>query len=458
MSKEKNTKYDIIVIGSGVAGSSAALLAAQAGKSVALVEKDQLGGSSANYSDVPISVFARATQIFEQAKRASQIGLRAETISYNFPSIKLFKDNSIKTSQVTSASFYEKRNVTVILGQAQFINQQTISVNGRHYQANKFIIASGASWQLPKVAGLDKVRYFTPNTLINISRPPRSLFVIGGDRSGIETAQIMASFGSKVYITTISARLLPDYDEEVGDFIEHHLSEKYGMVISTSSRVNSIEADPRGWRIHFNHAGIDKEIVVEQILLASGKIANTDLGLDNAGVDYDQDGIKVNQFLQTSNRNIYACGAVIDAKSNESHIATYESHLVVKNMLRLGRPLPADYSLMPHIVKTTPQITTIGLSEDDCNRQSIDHHTTTANLKEAPYSLVAPDETGFVKLVVDRKHQVIGATVVAEQAEMLIHELMLIIKTGMSVKEILELPRSFLSINEIIPIAAEKLL
>lgn len=456
--KNSATKYDVIVIGSGVAGSNSALLAAQTGRSVALVEARQLGGASANYSDIPISVFARAAGTFETAKNASRLGLRAETISYNFPSIKLFKDQAVKASQVTSPIFYEKRGINVIRGQAQFINQQTISVDGEHYQANKYIIATGAKWRLPKVSGLDQVRYFTPDTLINIPRPPRSLFVIGGDKAGIEVAQIMASFGTKVFITSIAARLLPDYDEEVGDFVEQTIANRNRLIVSTSSRVTSIVRDQSGWRVKFNHAGIDKEIVVEQILIAGDKEPDTDLGLENAGVEYDSSGIKINGQLQTTNRNIFACGAVINPKSEGSHIANYESGVAINNMLKLSRPMEVDYSLMPRLVKTTPTIASVGLSEDDCNRQSIDHHTALANLRETPYSLVAPEETGFVKLVTNQKRQLIGASVVSQQAEIVIHELMLMIRAGLTTKELVDLPITFLSANELIAIAAEKLL
>ena len=456
--KSSAIKYDVIVIGSGVAGSNSALLAAQAGRSVALIESGQLGGASANYSDIPISVFARAAGTFENAKNASRLGLRAETISYNFPSIKLFKDQAIKASQVTSPVFYQKRGVDVIRGRAQFINQQTVSVDGEHYQAAKFIIATGAKWRLPKVSGLDQVKYFTPDTLINIPRPPRSLFVIGGDKAGLEVAQIMASFGTKVFVTSIAARLLPDYDEEVGDFIEQTITSKNRMIVSTSSRVTSIARDQRGWRVKFNHAGLDKEIIVEQILIAGDKEPDTDLGLENAGVEYDSSGIKVNGQLQTTNRSIFACGAVINPKSEGSHIANYESGVAINNLLRLSKTLAADYSLMPRLVKATPAIASIGLSEDDCNRQSIDHRTALANLRESPYSLVAPEENGFVKLVANSRRQIIGATVVSPQAETIIHELLLIIRAEMTAKELLNLPRTFLSVNELIAIAAEKLL
>lgn len=456
--KSSAIKYDVIVIGSGVAGSNSALLAAQAGRSVALIESGQLGGASANYSDIPISVFARAAGTFENAKNASRLGLRAETISYNFPSIKLFKDQAIKASQVTSPVFYQKRGVDVIRGRAQFINQQTVSVDGEHYQAAKFIIATGAKWRLPKVSGLDQVKYFTPDTLINIPRPPRSLFVIGGDKAGLEVAQIMASFGTKVFVTSIAARLLPDYDEEVGDFIEQTITSKNRMIVSTSSRVTSIARDQRGWRVKFNHAGLDKEIIVEQILIAGDKEPDTDLGLENAGVEYDSSGIKVNGQLQTTNRSIFACGAVINPKSEGSHIANYESGVAINNLLRLSKTLAADYSLMPRLVKATPAIASIGLSEDDCNRQSIDHRTALANLRESPYSLVAPEENGFVKLVANSRRQIIGATVISPQAETIIHELLLIIRAEMTAKELLNLPRTFLSVNELIAIAAEKLL
>ena len=158
------------------------------------------------------------------------------------------------------------------------------------------------------------------------------------------------------------------------------------------------------------------------------------------------------------NRNIFACGAVINPKSEGSHIANYESGVVVSNMLRLAKSTEVDYRLMPRLIKTTPAIASVGLTEDDCNRQSIDHRTAFANLREAPYSLVAPEETGFIKLVANPKQQIIGATVVSQQAETVIHELMMIIHAGLTAKELINLPRTFLSANELIAIAAEKLL
>lgn len=453
----KNKLFDIIVIGSGIAGSNSALLAAQAGYRVALVEKDTLGGASANFRDVPLGVFTEAARVFEGAKHSSVLGLRAETISYNFPSIKLFKDQAIKISRVTDADFYEEKGVTVIMGAAQFVRPDTISVNNQHYQADKFIIATGSHWKLPKVPGLAELDYQTPETLINQNRPPRSLFVIGGHQAGIEVASVMASFGTKVFITEISSRLLPDFDEEVGDFIESHLTKNLKMLISTSSRVISVQPDNSSYRVRFNHAGAEREIQVDQVLVATSRQPTTDLGLNNAAVKFTTDGIIVNKYLQTSNRRIYAAGAVTNTGQISSESATLDSQAVVQNILRLSKQV-VDYSLLPKVVKTNPPIVSIGLSEDDCERRCIEHQAAIATGKEAPYSLVKPGFGGFIKLIINSKQQLIGATLVLDQAEDIVHELIFAIKQQMTVQDLIKLPRIFLSASELIAIAAEKLL
>lgn len=456
MAKDKQ-HFDIIVIGSGIAGSNSALLAAQAGQKVALVEKNSLGGSSANFRDVPLGVFAEAARIFEEAKQASILGLRAETISYNFPSIKLFKDQSTKNSRVTDPSFYEEKGITVIQGAAQFIRPDTISVDGQHYTADRFIVATGSQWKLPKVPGLAEINYQTPETMINQDRPPRSLFVIGGHQSGIEVASIMASFGTKVFITEISSRLLPGFDEEVGDFMENHLTKNLKMLISTSSRVTSVQSEGNLYRVRFNHAGVEREVKVDQILVATDRQASTDLGLNNAAIKFTTDGIEVNKYFQTSNRKIYAIGAVANTQQTSSESALLESQAVVHNLLRLSKQV-VNYDLVPKLVKTNPTIISLGLSEDDCEKRCIEHQVALAVGKEAPYSLVKPGFGGFVKLVANNKRQLIGATIVLDQAENIAQELSVAIQQQLTVQDLVKLPRVFLSASELITIAAEKLL
>lgn len=208
--------YDFLVIGSGAGGSIAAAVAAREGKKVAIVEAEVLGGDSANYGDVPTQALLNVARIYSEAKNAGAFGIRSNTIGYNYPSIKNWKDTVVKrVGSGGNKRYYESLGIHVIIGKAHFISPHEISVNRRHISAGRILIASGASWTIPKIEGLEKLGYLTPQTAIDLIRPPKTVFVIGGGSTGLEFAKIFSSFGSKVFVSDIAPRLLPREDQEV---------------------------------------------------------------------------------------------------------------------------------------------------------------------------------------------------------------------------------------------------
>ncbi len=456
MPKKHTFDYDLIVLGSGAGGSAAATIAAREGKRVAIIEADTFGGDSPNYSDIPTKALLHAVQLYDEAKHGARFGLRSATLGYNYPSLRAWKDLAVKrTGAGGNKRFYESSGITAIHGQAHFLSPHEITVNRRHLSAGKFLIATGASWTAPAIQGLDKVPYLTPRTILDVLRPPKSLFIIGGGQTGVEIAQLMATFGTKVYIAEIASRILPKLDEEVGELLERVLDERKGVTCLTQSRVVSVQKNGLGIRVVFTRGGVEKDVRVDEVLVATGRAPQVDLGLENATVAYTPKGITTNEFLQTSVRHIYAAGDVLGHESN-THTALLESRTAAHNLFHKTQVTP-DYSASPQVIVTMPGIAQAGLTEDDCTRRDLD-----VRIGSAPLSIIARSNTsdfrdGFVKLIADKKGVLLGATVVAPHAAEIIHELTLAIRYKMTAAQVADTPHAFLSWSEAVRVAASKM-
>ncbi len=457
MPKQKHSfDYDLIVIGSGAGGSAAATIAARAGKRVAIIEEDTFGGESPNWSDVPTKALLHAARVYDEARHASRFGLRTSTLGYNYPSIRNWKELVVKrTGAANNRRFYENHGISAFNGKAHFLTPHEITVNRRHLSAAHFLIATGSSWILPKVQGLTEVEHFTPRTILEAIRPPKSLFIIGGGQYGVEIAQLMATFGTKVYIAEQASRILPHQDQEVGELMEKILTEQKGATILTHSRVISVEKEGLGKKILISRGGVDKIIKADEILVAAGRLPNIDLGLENASIHYTPKGIEVNEYLQTSVKHIYAAGDVLGRESN-THSALLESRIAAHNMFERTNVTP-DYTATPNVIFTSPEIAHVGLSEDDCRRRDM-----AINKSIAPLSIIARSNTadfrdGFVKLITDKKGVILGGTIVAPGAAELIHEVGLAVKHGLTASQLAETPHAFLTWSEAIRVAAQKL-
>lgn len=456
MAQSHTFDYDLIVIGSGAGGSAAATIAARNGKRVAIIEGDTFGGDSPNWSDIPTKALLHVAHLYDEARHGDKFGLRTATLGYNYPSIRAWKDLAVKrTGAAGNRKFYESHGISAFNATAHFLSPHEISVNRRHLSASHFLIATGSSWATPKIQGLSDISFFTPRTILEAIRPPKSLLIIGGGSHGVEIAQMMATFGTKVYIAEQAARLLPKQDAEVGELLEKVLSEQKGVTVLTHSRVVSVTKEGLGKKILITRGGVDKFVKADEILVATGRTPNLDLGLENATVAYTPKGIEVNDQLQTSIKHIYAAGDVL-GRDSYTHTALLESRVAAHNLFEKTKITP-DYTATPGLIFTSPEIAHVGLSEDDCHKRDL-----AVNKAVAPLNIIARSNTsdfrdGFVKLITDKKGVVLGGTIVAPHASEMIQEIALAVKHGMTAKQIAETPHAFLSWAEAIRVAANKL-
>jgi mercuric reductase len=456
MAHNNTFDYDLIVIGSGAGGSAAATIAARAGKRVAIIEADTFGGDSPNWSDVPTKALLHAAQLYDEARHGARFGLRSATLGYNYPSIRAWKDLAVqRTGAGGNRRYYENQGISAFSGAAHFLSPNEISVNRRHLSASKFLIATGSQWTIPDIQGLDKVDYLTPRTILESIRPPKSLLVIGGGSIGVEIAQLMAIFGTKVYIAERASRLLPHQDAEVGTLMERVLQEQKGVVTLTQSRVLSVVKDGLGKRVIISRGGVEKSIRIDEILIATGRAPIVDLGLENATVKYTPKGIEVNEYLQTTAKHIFAAGDVL-GRDSYTHTALLESRIAANNILHKTKAVP-DYTATPGVVFTYPGIAHVGLNEDDCLKRDLAINKAVAPLNSVARSNTSDFRDGFVKIITDKKGVILGATIVAPHASEMIHELALAVKYGLTADDIAQTPHAFLSWSEAIRVAAAKL-
>jgi mercuric reductase len=455
MAKEK-FDFDLIVIGSGAGGSAAATIAAREGKKVAIVESDTFGGVSPNWGDVPIKALLHAAQLFDEARQGARFGLRSSTISYNYPSLRTWKDLAVKrTGAGGNRTYYENEGITAITGNAHFLSPHEITVGRHSYSGASFLIATGADWRAPHIQGLADVPFATPRTVLESLKPPKSLYILGGGATGVELAQLMAIFGTKVYVAEIAARLLPAYDSEAGEGIGKLLADQKGVTVLTQTRTLVVEKENIAYRVTYNRGGQEHSVRVDEVLLATERTPNVDLGLDNAGVDYAAKGIHVNDYLQTTQKHIYAAGDVL-GKHFSTHTALLQSRMAAQNILSKNKAVP-DYTASPRVVFTYPGVASVGLTDDDCMRRDLHVRKATAPLNIITRSNTSDFRDGFVKLIVDKKGVILGATVVAPHAGEIIHELAIAVKYGHTAAEVAATPHAFLTWSEAVRVAASKL-
>lgn len=450
----KQQHFDLIVIGSGAAGTQAALIAAGLGKRVAVVEDRRLGGDSLTCSDLPRNYLLEAAKVYRTSQRASDFGVHNAITSFNFPKIMNNVKNLVARATNSTRDFYRDKGITIIEGRAYFLNPTRISVGGSHYRADKFIVATGSTWQTAMIAGLSEVNFYTPQSICQLERIPKSVFIIGGHSSAVVLAQILASFGVKVYLTCKHSHILPEYDQEFNIALEKTLSKNFDITISTNSQALEISQNYLIKKILFSHAGIERTVEVDEILIAEKLLPNIDLGLSNAAVEHDTGGIYTNYQLQTSNKNIYAAGDVLNM-NNSASAALIEAEVAVLNAFGRKRRNISYYNI-PQVVSGFPTIAKVGLTEAECQQRQIKYRRAISSFGEAPRQLITP-YFGMLKVIVDKDQRIIGAQVFGPDAGSIIHQISAAITARLTARQALSMPQDFLSWQEIINVTLNKL-
>ena len=450
----KKFDFDYIVIGSGTAGTAAALTAAKMKKKVAIVESGRWGGSALNYTDIPRKAAFNFSHLYMESVRASRFGISSGNLRYNYPTVLNWTALASRRAGGNSKKIFEDNNITCLPGFANFLTPYEISAGKIRVSAPNFLIATGAIHSTGNISGVEGVECLTPTTALSLNRPPKSLFVVGGGSTGVELANYFAELGSDVYIGELSGRLLPREDEEAGSTLAKYFEEKLHIKVLTQSRVVAVAPDSGKTRVIFLRGGQEKYVRTDAIILATGSIPNVDLGLENAGVEYSKDGIDTNSSLTTTMKHIFAAGDCIGGESSPERSA-YEGILAAKNAFSRQKT-SKTYEGFIRLTDTFPGIAAVGFTEDDCLKNNLKIKKVILPLSTISAANTSDFRSGFVKIIADSKGRVLGATIMCPNAEVIIQEIAIAVRHKFTVAHLASTPHSSLSWSELIRIACQK--
>ncbi len=420
--------YDLVVIGAGTAGLVVAAGAAGLGLGlkVALIERHLMGGDCLNFGCVPSKTIIRSSRIVGEIWRGQELGIRADGVEIDFGAVmERMRRIRAEISHLDSAARFKSLGVDVFLGDGQFASNDTVIVENQVLKFKKAVIATGARAATPQIPGLAEVGYLTNETVFSLVERPRRLAVIGGGPVGCELAQTFQRLGCKVVLLHRGSQILNKEDLEAAVILQQVLV-KEGVNLILDCQVQQVTATLAGKTITYISNGLSNTITVDEILLGAGRTPNIEsLHLDKVGVDYDDKGVRINDYLQTTNSRIYAAGDVC-MKWQFTHAADAAARIVIKNTLfspfGLGKSKLSSL-VMPWVTYTDPEIAHVGLSADDAQTQGIQFDTIKILMSNVDRSITDGETEGFVKIIHRRgSDEILGATIVASHAGDLISE------------------------------------
>ncbi|AFY75705.1 pyruvate/2-oxoglutarate dehydrogenase complex, dihydrolipoamide dehydrogenase component [Pleurocapsa sp. PCC 7327] len=421
--------YDLVVIGAGTAGLVVAAGAAGLGLGlkVALIEKHLMGGDCLNVGCVPSKCIIRSSRVVGEMLEAEAFGISPpEQINVNFPAVmERMRKLRAGISHHDSAQRFQNLGIDVFLGAGRFLRNNSIEVGGKTLKYKKAVIATGARAVRPSIEGIEEAGFLTNETVFSLTERPQRLAVIGGGPIGCELAQAFARLGCQVILFHKHSHLLDREDADAAEIVQNAFIRE-GIHLVLNSQIERVKKTPEGKTIDFIGNGTKQSIIVDEILVGAGRAPNVEgLNLEAVGVEYDRKGVKVNDYLQTTNPKIYAAGDIC-MNWKFTHAADAAARIVIKNTLfspfGLGRSKLSSL-VMPWVTYTDPEIAHVGLYEHEAQSQGINVNTIEIPMSSVDRAIADGEESGFVKIHHKKgSDEILGATIVARHAGEMISE------------------------------------
>ncbi len=441
-------RYDLIVIGGGTAGLVSAAGAASLGARVALAERDKLGGDCLYRGCVPTKTLVKSARVAHLMGRSEEYGIRSAGYEVDFPAVMDRMDRVIRRAgEHDDPARFRKMGVDVFLGEeASFLSPEEVSVDGHRLGARSVILATGSHSITPQIKGIEDVGYLTHVEALQIRRLPRSVVIIGSGPIGCEFAQIFSRFGSKVAMLSSSPLPLPKEDPEVGALIEEILVSDgvafHGGYKADGARIEEgdkgmVAGSDASAPLKVVTAGNDRgeriEVRAEEILIAAGRAPTAgSLALENAGVELEKTGLKVDGYLRTTAPNVYAAGDVT-GKYLFTHVAEYQGRAALRNAL-FPLKTKADHRVVPWTTFTDPEVARVGLTEQQARQEHGSVEVYRQEFAGVDRALADEETTGFVKVVTGTRGKILGGYIVGPDAGNLIHEIVLAMQRNIPIQ------------------------
>ncbi|UCG13465.1 MAG: FAD-dependent oxidoreductase [Deltaproteobacteria bacterium] len=416
--------FDIGVIGAGSGGLTVSAGAAQLGAKTLLVEKeDKLGGDCLHYGCVPSKTLIRTAHVYHLMKNSKEFGLppvELPPVDYR-EVVKRIKSVINTIQEHDSEERFCKLGARVEFGEATFIDEHSIRLNGQTFSAKNWVLATGSSPAIPSIEGLDKTPYITNKEVFSLDHLPESLIILGGGPIAVEMAQAFCRLGSKVSVVQRSSQILSKEDKDLADVVMKVLASE-GVQFYLNSSVMSVRDVGNEREVTVNNGeNQTTRIRGEMILVALGRVANVgELGLENLDIEFTQKGVQVDKRLRTKQKHIYAVGDVT-GDYLFTHAAGYEGGIVVSNAV-FHLPRKVDYTFLPWCTYSDPELASIGMNEKAARAAGIQYSVWTEEFKDNDRSLAEGEKVGKIKMILDDKEKAIGVQILGPQAGELLSE------------------------------------
>ena len=441
--------FDLIVIGAG-SGLNISSVAAEMGMKVAVVDKGPMGGTCLNRGCIPSKIIIHSADVAETIKKSKSFGINSKISSVDFKKITSRASNLVdKEAREIEEAIIEDKNTTLFKTEAKFIAERTLKAGKEIINGHKVIIAAGTRPSVPDIEGLKEVDYITSDEALRLKKQPKTMTILGGGYIAAELAHFYGAFGTKINIVQRGKLLIPNEDMEISQKFTGIFRKKYSVL--TEFNVTRVSKKGNKFIIVAENKKSKKKIVSDALLVATGRIPNTDiLDVKKGNVEIDGKGfIKTNEFLEATAKNTWALGDIA-GKFLFKHSANLEAEYVYRNAI-LNEKAKVDYAAMPHAIFSSPQVAGVGMREQDLIEKKIGYAIGRYEYIKSGMGLALQDKDGFVKIFADKKtRKILGCHILGTDASTLIHEVIVAMKAGLAVDAIQDAVHVHPALSEVV--------
>ncbi len=420
--------FDIIIIGAGPGGYETAAEAAAHSLSVAIVERDQMGGTCLNRGCIPTKALCRNAEVINLMRESEIWGVKTGEMAFDYAPVFERKEAVVKQLREGVEMLMGAPGITAIKGEASLKDANTVIVNGEEYSAKNIIIATGSAPRGLPIEGADLA--MTSDDILAMQTLPKSLCIVGGGVIGMEFAAVFSTFGVEVTVIEYCKEILPPFDKDVAKRLKTVLS-KRGIKIITSAAVNGITQGEDGFTVSYELKGKAQSVTAEKVLMSVGRQPVLPQGLDAVGVTVGRRGIEVDDNMMTNVKGVYAIGDV-NGRMMLAHAASAQGQRALHAIMGEADDIKLD--IVPSAVFTVPELAMVGLTEDQCAERGLDV-TVKKSFFRSNGKAVAMNETdGLIKMIVDNSNrQIVGCHICGAHAADLIQEVVTAMNAGATV-------------------------
>lgn len=434
-------QYDIVIVGAGPGGYIAAEEAARLGKKVAVIEKNEIGGTCLNVGCIPSKAYLEHAHWLHTISKSQRYGIDVEVKSIDFKSLIERKDKVVSTLQNGIASTFKSLNIDYIEGEAQFKDGNALYVGDKQIYYHDLILATGGRPFIPPIPGIENANYLTTDTFFNLETLPEKLVIIGGGVIAIELAYAMEALGVSVTVLEVAKDILLTEDSDARKIVKQAVSRF--IDVHTQVKIKQVYAD----KVELEDGST---YPFDQLLVATGRVPNIDLA-KSIDLEFDKNGrfVKVDDYYQTSKPHIYAIGDIIGGYTL-AHAASAEGIKAVRAIVG-KKERPVAMKSVPRSLFVTPEVASFGITAEEAQAQGCE-----VIVKQMPFGFngraIAQDTTdGFIKLIVDRQYgEILGCVVCGPNATEILHQVLTLVESEGTVTELLSTIFSHPTVSELV--------